>query len=448
MAAGKKVHFFVFLIIVLWIANPVLAHSDDRLLLERIEQLDREVQELKALLLQQQEAQQETSTRIKKIESTAQAPVSEAADPDSEKTRFKFEPYGFIKLDAAYDDSRTDFGNFALYVPNESGNKNDNEFNMTARQTRLGLNILAPTNNGWNAKGQVEFDFYGSATHENKADPMLRHAFVEINKDNFSLIAGQTSDLISPLYPTTLNYTVLWSAGNIGYRRPQLRLTHTHPFDEKNKLLTAIAISKTDGTVNEDFDLDGQNDGEDAGFPTIQGRVAISTTAFSDRPYTFGISGHYGKKEIDFGKINTGSREKKLKSWSVNGDLTLPLTEQLSVKGEIFLGAALDDYFGGILQGINRVSEDEIKAIGGWLQLSYQYDNQLRFNTGFGIDDPENDDRSTEMREKNSAYYANVLFKPFDPLEIGLEYSFWDTQHKGKSSGTANRLQTSVIYKW
>ena len=41
----------------------------------------------------------------------------------------------------------------------------------------------------------------------------------------FTILGGQTWDVISPLNPRSLNYSVYWWAGNIGYRRPQVRLT-------------------------------------------------------------------------------------------------------------------------------------------------------------------------------------------------------------------------------
>ena len=88
-------------------------------------------------------------------------------------------------------------------------------------------------------------DFYGDGTvHENKAEPLLRHAYVELTKGNYDIIAGQTNDLISPLAPNTLNYTVGWDAGNIGYRRPQVRFTYTYPVNAQNKLIGAIAVGR------------------------------------------------------------------------------------------------------------------------------------------------------------------------------------------------------------
>ena len=423
----------------LFLAMPVMAGPAVDQLRKRIDRLENELKELKELLGQQQQAREEEKKRIESIEEKGERVSPRVL------SKFKFKPYGFIKLDAAYDDSRTDYGNFVCYVRNESIHKDDNEFNMTARQTRIGMRIIAPDFDEWKTMGRIEFDFYGdgSQRHENKAEPMLRHAYLEMKKGNFSLLAGQTSDLISPLFPNTLNYTVGWAAGNIGYRRAQVRLSYNYPLNDNTRLTTAFAIARTAGTANEDLDLDLKNDGEDAGFPTFQGRIGLATKVLTNKASVFGISGHYGKEEIDF---PTGQR--RAKSWSVNGDFNIPLSEYLSIKGEMFLGYNLDDYFGGILQGVNSTTQEIIKARGGWAQLSYDWSSKLKYKAGLGIDDPSNNDLSAGMRGKNSFYFANVTYNIIPPVTVGLEYSYWNTEYLDESDGTDNRLQASVIYNW
>jgi hypothetical protein len=55
---------------------------------------------------------------------------------------FDIKLYGLVKLDAAYDDSRVNVGNFGRWVETESVLKNDEQFNLTANQTRLGMDII------------------------------------------------------------------------------------------------------------------------------------------------------------------------------------------------------------------------------------------------------------------------------------------------------------------
>lgn len=428
----------------LFLGVPAMADQATEKLQERIDKLEGE---LKLLLKGQERAREEDKARVKSIEGKVEK-VEKKAEEGATRvlSGFRFKPYGYIKLDAVYDDSRTNYGNFILYVQPETTRNNDNEFNITARQTRIGLDILAPESSNWEARGRIEIDFYGdgSVQHENKAEPLLRHAFLEMKKGGFSLLAGQTFDLISPLVPDVLNYTVGWAGGNIGYRRPQLRVTNIYPLAEFSKLSMALAIARTHGTMNEDLGIGGENDGEDVGFPTVQGRLALTTKLLTKKDTVFGISGHYGKEEIDW----SGTKQGRIKSWSVNGDFDLPVSDRVSVKGEVFIGSNLDDYFGGIGQGVNATTQTAIKTMGGWMQVGYQHSKKWKYNVGFGIDDPSNDDLNSGNREENSFYYGNVMFNLIAPVTLGLEYSYWETGYLNQCSGTDNRIHASVIYNW
>ena len=442
----KKCAFgIICLVFMIVFSVPAMAGAGGDQLQQRIENLERQIQEMKLLLQQQQKAQEADKVRVEKIEQKVSSVEKVTEAVPKVLSKFQFKPYGYIKLDASYDDSRTNGsnGDFAIFIPNESLRRNDNDFSMTIRQTRLGMYFIAPKFGEWDAKARFEVDLYGNAAHENKSELMVRHAYLQLTKGNLDIIAGQTFDLVSPLFPNTLNYTVGWGAGNIGYRRAQLRFTYDYALNDSNKLITAVAIARTEGTLNEDFDFDGYNDGDDVGFPTVQGRLALSTKLLTDKASVFGISGHYGKEEMDF-----AAGQIRAKTWSVNGDFNLPLTDCLSIKGEIFAGYNLDDYFGGVLQGINGATQEIIKTRGGWAQVSYDWSSKMKYKAGFGIDDPSNNDLSAGMRGKNSFYFANVTYNIIPPVTVGLEYSYWNTEYLDASNGTNNRIQASIIYKW
>ncbi|NLD35915.1 MAG: hypothetical protein GX654_03515 [Desulfatiglans sp.] len=424
--------FSVILIMLVFMCPvTIMAESENEALKARIERLEKELGELKAILT-------EKATSAEKQTATAQE-APKASDGFSVKS------YGYIKLDAAYNDSRVSNGNFATYVFGEGAVNNDDTVNFTARQSRLGLDITAPDYNGFKTKGKVEVDFYGdgSAAHENKAEPMLRQAYLETTRGGMSILAGQTSDVISPLNPSTLNYTVGWSAGNIGYRRAQLRLSYNKSFDESTGLLTQIALARTTGLTNEDFDANGVNDGDDSGFPSVQGRFAITTKGLAGKKNVIGISGHFGREEADWAGAETD-----LDSWSANIDFVIPLTERFTLSGEAFTGENLDDYFGGILQGVNTITRSEISSKGMWSQINFALNKKWQYNAGFGIDNPDTNDINIGSRDKNSYYFVNTMFKVLPMLTIGFEYSYWETEYKGAADGTANRFHTSAIFTW
>jgi hypothetical protein len=429
----NKTLLFTIILVVLLFTVPVsvMAETENEALKARIERLEKELNELKTLL-----TQKATSTE------KPAAPAQEAAKPSG---GFEIKSYGYIKLDASYNDSRLTNGNYATYVASEGTIDNDDTFNMTPRQSRLGVDISAPDVSGFKTKAKVEVDFYGdgSAAHENKAEPMLRHAFLETTKGGFSFLAGQTSDVISPLSPSTLNYTVGWGAGNIGYRRAQARISYNKTFDEFTGVLTQFAVSRTTGLTNEDLDGNSVNDGDDSGFPTVQGRVALTTKGLAGKKNVIGISGHYGQEEVDWAGAETD-----LDSWSGNIDFVIPLSERFTLSGEAFTGKNLDDYFGGILQGVNTTTRNEISTKGMWSQINFTFNKDWQYNAGFGIDDPDTDDINIGNRDKNSFYFVNTMFKVLPMLTIGFEYSYWETEYKGSADGTANRFQTSAIFTW
>ena len=201
---------------------------------------------------------------LKQTRATSAAP---AASGDSKKkglfSSVDVQFYGYIKADGSYDSSRTNPGNFVLYVDREDQRRNDDEFNLTANETRLGMNFSGPSSETLKTSGKVEFDFFAKPAAENKAEIQMRHAYLNLEwpEAQFSLLAGQTWDVVSPLNPSTLNYSVLWVGGNIGYRRPQVRLTKGLSLTDKVNVKLEGALTRTIGRL----DLTNSETGEDAG---------------------------------------------------------------------------------------------------------------------------------------------------------------------------------------
>jgi len=368
-------------------------------------------------------------------------------DADGKKpvlSSLDLELYGFIKLDASYDTSSTNTGNFVTWVDSEVGNRDDNEFSMTAKQTRLGMNIAGPDDGNLKTSGKVEIDFYGSSGAENKGNIQMRHAYMKLDwpEKDFDIIAGQTSDVISPLAPSTLNYTVLWDAGNIGYRRPQLRLTKGIDLDGERHLETAVAISRTIGDDRfMSAVVNNPQSGEDSGIPTMQGRVGLTFPWLDYKPTTVGVSGHWGKEDYD--TVN-----KDVESWSLNFDLEQPIDDKLSIKAEGFVGENLDTYFGGIGQGLNTANGEPIGSRGGWIAASLGPWDKIRYNVGIGIDDVDNGDVAANQRTLNRSVFGNVIYSLNKNTDIGLEISQWHTERKNQSDADALRAQMSFIYKF
>jgi hypothetical protein len=353
-----------------------------------------------------------------------------------------------LKLDAVYDSSRITNGNYAQWVDSESTNDNDDQFNMTANQTRLGMLINGPTNSDMEASGKVEVDFYGAGAAENKAHLMMRHAFMKLYwpQEKFSIIAGQTSDVISPLVPGTINYSVAWWSGNIGYRRPQIRVTKDYSIAKNVDLKLEGALARTIGRDNFTTSVTWDTDsGEDAGFPTWQGRVSVTLPLLMGKKGTIGLSAHSGEEEYDL--TNTGNNT-EFETWSVNMDYSQPIHDKVAIKAEFFRGENLNAYLGGIGQGVNTTTFEEINSTGGWVAAALGPWSNKKFNVGIAVDDVESGEVSTGSRTLNRSVFGNIIYSLDEHTEVGFELSHWRTEYRGPGDAESLRAQAALIYRF
>jgi hypothetical protein len=356
--------------------------------------------------------------------------------------------YGYVKVDAAYDDSRVSVGNFSRWVESESVLKDDSHFNLTANQTRLGADIIGPKLNGVLASGKIELDLYGAGAGENKPEPMIRHAYLKAEwpESRFAILAGQTFDIISPLFPNTVNYTVGWWQGNVGYRRPQIRLIKDIALDDDVTLKLEGGISRSLSGHKSFFkDANDTDTGADAGFPTVVGHTSITFPLINKLPATVGFSGHFGGEEIHSADLLTST---DFDTWSINTELRLPVTKWLLLQAEAFYGANFDSHLGGIGQGINTNTMSIIRTRGGWAQATITPNDKWQFNLGGGIDDPLDRELSANMRACNYFLFGNVFYWLNPNLQLALELSYLRTSYINLAAGDAWREQFAIIYKF
>ena len=359
------------------------------------------------------------------------------------KGRFTIVPYGIGWLHAAYDTSRTAAGPFVLFVHSED-TQGEPSFSVSARATRLGFKIDGPPIRGGRSGGRIEFDFHGFALTENRTGVLLRHAYGEFFRDGWHILGGQTWDLISPLYPNVLNYTVAWAAGNIGYRRAQVRIERTVQTERGGRWLVQGSLNRT---IVSDFVGAPDIQGEDAGWPTLMGRVAYVAPDLYGRgqPAQLGLSGHVAEHGTDF-RSPPVEDDRRFLSWSLNVDVRYPLSERCGIQGEFFVGQALGTFLGGINQGIDPVEREPIRAMGGWCELWWYWTDTLHSHCGFGIDDPNDEDLSLGRRTQNHFYFANVIWNVSPELEVGVELSWWETRYRGLAPGETFRVEAAMRY--
>lgn len=357
------------------------------------------------------------------------------------KGGFKIVPYGILWGDMIYASSRQFPGRFILWIDSEE-TQGEDSFQIEARYTRVGLDVKGPTVDvfgGMAGGGKVEVDFLGNFTTENQPDVRVRHAYYEAKNESARILVGQTWDLISPLLPNTVNFSVLWAAGNIGFRRAQFRLERYIPLsgDVTWELQGALAQN-----VIQDFTSGTSSVGvtrETGDWPMIQARTGLRFGGGRPNPIAIGVSGHIGETGFDFAgghPANPGlaaQDDARFRSWSFNVDAKIPLTDRCGVHGEFFTGENLSNELGGILQGVCPCLRVPIRATGGWGEIWFDVTPKVHTHLGYGVDDPNNAD-SLIGRTSNSVVYSNVFLDCTKQLTTGLEVSYWRTNYHNRTS--------------
>ena len=332
--------------------------------------------------------------------------------------------YGYIQADASYDTNAVSNGNFAQWVmPEDPDNKDDGQFNITARQTRLGAKFAGPEENGIKSSARVEVDFYGGGG-ESSSMMRMRHAYVNLDwiDDDFSVLAGQTSDVVSPLVMPTLNYTVAWWSGDIGTRHNQIRATKGFDVGDDSKLLVQVAATRVIGA-------------EDIGRPGFQARVAYSFPGVADKQTTVGVS---AVQATEAGHTNSNASAI---------DLSIPVAESTSIKAEFFTGENVDNYAGNI--GVNSVAKgSEIGTTGYWAAVSHTLNAKTSVNVGFGSEDNDDKDLTAGQRMTNSTLFANVNQKVNSNTTVGFEVAQHTTDYKSGSEADDLRFQLALTFKF
>jgi hypothetical protein len=361
------------------------------------------------------------------------------------KGDFTITPYGWLWGNAVDSSERTNPGSYTLWVLS-ANTIPESEFIVDARNTRLGFDVggpQIPLFDGAKSGGKVEVDFQqnlvGTST-ENRATVLLRHAYVEVKDDDFRLLAGQTWDVISPLYPGMLMYSVGWDGGNIGYRRAQFRWERYLKFSDVSLVTTQLSINQ-----NVFSDATTTVRGEASNWPIVEGRVAwtVGQRGPGSLPVTVGVSGHIGEEEFDL----VGAPDNRRRTWSANMDLRVPLTEHFGVQCEAYVGDNLDSFLGGIGQGTDPTTFNTIRDTGGWVEVWYDWTCRLHSHVGYSVDDPNNNDLHTVgERSYNQFYFGNLIFDVTKNFIMGLEVSSWKTLYFGQLPGDSIRTEFVVKY--
>ena len=358
---------------------------------------------------------------------------------------------GFIKADAFWTNGRVnsrDTPQFATADPDS-----DEQFDATVQFTRLVLDWDGPEilyDGKVDAKIEVDLrslsgdDFAGRFNNSRIA---TRQLYVNLTFDTWSVLAGQTWDVFSPLNVDTLNTEGnLWFGGNAGFRRPQLRLEKWFDVTDEQRFSALFSVNANIGIpdpMGNEF-----NTGNDSGKPVLMGAVRYSLPFLTDSDTTIGVSGLIGEEEVD--GLDGG-----IDQIAYGADLTLPITEQISFKAEWQHGENTDSFLlgGGFdatfdpATGLFTGTGDETEVNAGWGQLSIQATEEFLVNFTLG-QERFTSGSGAGGRDRNTVFGGNLQYSLSEDVIVGAEYTHFDTEYNGASDEQVDMIWASLIFNF
>jgi hypothetical protein len=424
--------------------------EQNRRILERLQQAETRNQSLEGELSKLKE---ETDPHVSAVETQVNKLSGALADGVTWKqlTRsgFPIKFYGFFRMDAYYTTARMDSVIIPFFVRNESNGEaetNDNDFALDARLTRFGFDVDGGKICKTAITGKLEIDFanFIAGTVESRETPRMRLAYVNLKTDNWYLRIGQDWDVISPLFPAINAESLMWNAGNLGDRRPQVQYGWASGTDTKCGPIfdVKLAAGLTGAISNQDLDptvagVSNERDGFDSGLPHFQARLGTTFKSWvCDQNVVLGAWGAIGWNETD----TEFNGEDEFTTWVVGVDFQVPIVKSLKLRGELWGGQALSDFRGGITQSINTTSGDEIDAIGGWAELVLDVSKTFTVAVGATADNPDDDDLVNNNKDLNWSGYVATKYDFGGGFKLGFDVIFWETQYVDTGLGNTLRF--------
>jgi hypothetical protein len=273
--------------------------------------------------------------------------------------------YGFAEVDGMYDTTQSfneSVTNNTLARPRTYAGDNP-RLQFTIRNSRLGLDMHAPTYESIRTSGVVEMDFFGSqaSTAENDlfTTPILRlrHFYVKVESPVVNVLIGQYHDLFAwggaGFYPNTVAFLPV--LGQIYHRNTQVRLSEAIDGRAVGLEVAVAAVRPVQ---------------RDSATPDLQAGIKLSINGWrgastpganrpTSAPFAIGLSGVERRLSVTDFSFTPGNQHKVTATGGA-ADIFVPvipargddLSNALSVTAEATTGTGISDLYPGLTGGV------------------------------------------------------------------------------------------------
>lgn len=412
-----------------------------------VEQLRKEVQELRGMLEQyaQQQKQMNTQQQNYQVQATAQPapakPVAEKKGLGITVGGAEVNFYGNVRADATYQidggPSRAHPYNQINKAALEGTTGNSDIFKSTLAATRLGFDFKTPTQAG-DVAGKVEVDFLGS-----NDTLRIRHAYLTYA----NWLIGQTwSNFAVPDYmPETID--ALGYVGGAVKRTPQVRYTNT--FSPETNLIFALEDSKYS-------DNSGTTLGSD---PDNQMRIPALTARLNHK-----FANNAGIISARTMVVDKQTSDDEKVAWGVGLGTKYNVTPSTTLKADYYHVKGDSSFVSWSNPGYSiekpggNIQQSEFDSI--TVGITQQFNPKWRGTLGYGYMTHDEDldyiNASANPAALNKDLWqawANVFYSPIKPVSLGLEYTYgeretFSTPTLTSKTGEENRVNVVALYNF
>lgn len=344
-----------------------------------------------------------------------------------------------------------------------AGTAGNRALGLSVRQTRVGASLSVDSVLGATFEGDAELDFFGgiSAGPGDRRlfpEPRLRTARARLRWARTALFVGSDTPLISDLNPVSVASVGLpgfVAAGNLWNWLPQVRVSRD-VIVASNGVRVGVqgALLAPYTNVQHLTETDAVDAGERATRPYVEARVHVrwgqggqqtgapSDAQLGDGGGEIGVGVHRGWLRAAGDSLS--------QSHAASVDARVMIVPGLELRGEAYRGQLMRGLGGGAVgQSFGRVATGEfigrpLHDVAGWMQLNWQAHVTLITGIGCGRDKVALSD--APVREANTVCAAHLLWRPAQPLLMGLELRTVQTQYVDRTN-RANHLNLSFGFE-
>jgi len=342
----------------------------------------------------------------------------------------------------------------------------DDAFGVTVRQSRIGAVLTVDGVLGGSFVGDFDIDFFGGVSNGPGdrrlfPEPRMRTTSARLRWPRTEIMVGMDVPLVSELTPVSLaasGIPLFSGSGNLWNWLGQLRISQAVATTRVGT--TAIrwalqgAVMSPYAAVQSPTEPDAVDAGERSKRPAFEARFVAkwgdstssggTDASIGDGGGEIGVGAHRGWVSTGLGELVT--------SYATTMDARVSFTSWLELRGEAYTGRLLRGLGGGAIgQAFGRPLTGTglgapIRDDAGWAQLNARVHATLLAGAGCGIDVADDDDRPT--RRRNDVCAGHLLWRPSEPVVVGLEYRRIATEFDPGVTGNARHLNLSVGFEF